>query len=102
MVARKRGRIVLTGNMNRFRDGRDRNEVKPREGDVGIVVCGDENWVDGVVVVIAGCPSEADAAENAVCNVLKRNEIEKLNEGKLLKYIVWEDGRLFCKAKKRK
>lgn len=28
-------------------------------------MCGDGDWVDDMVVIIIGCPSEADAAEVA-------------------------------------
>lgn len=63
---RKRGpKIVLMEDRNEYGDGGDWDETSPGRGDVGIGMCGDENWLGGVGVVVVGCSSEADAVEDA-------------------------------------
>lgn len=58
--------MVLTENVNEFRDGRNGDETKPGEQDAGTGMCGGGHWVYGETVVIVCCPPEADTVENAV------------------------------------
>lgn len=87
-MAQKGGQIVLKDNMNGPRDGGDKDEIEPDSGDVGIGVFGDKDWVRGVAVIIDGCPSKADAVEDAVDAFLWRNDIKELNEGTFVEDIV--------------
>lgn len=64
-------------------------------------MCGDAEWVRGVFVVTAGCPSKANAAGGAVDIILWRNDIENLNDDELLSDIIWGDGEMFCEGEER-
>lgn len=53
-----------------------------------------------MVVIIVGCPSEAEAVANAVDIDMWRDNIEKMNESELFGAAVWGDGRMLCKVEK--
>lgn len=80
-------------NMNGSKDVEDGVRAESHGGNVGIGVCRDWYWACDVVVVNAGCPSEAHAVEGANEVLLWRNDIKKLNEDKRVENIVWEDGK---------
>lgn len=61
--ARKEGGIVVTEEMSGSDDGGDGGEAEPGGGGVGIGVSGDGDRVGSVVVVMVGCPPEANAVE---------------------------------------
>lgn len=61
-------------------DGGDRDEAESQGEDVGIGLCGEEDWPRRVFVIIVGCPFETNAVERAADIVLYRNDIEKLVE----------------------
>lgn len=69
-VVRKGGGVALMEDMSGSEDRGDKDKAEQREGDAGIVVCGDGVLVGGVVGVIIGCPSRAIAVEGAVETVL--------------------------------
>lgn len=101
MWRKRGGGIVLTEDLSRSQNGGGEDEGEPAAGDVRIGVCEDRDRVGGVVVVIVGCLSGADAFEDAVNIILWRTDIEELNEGDLLPDIGWEDGGMLYEAKKR-
>lgn len=90
---RREGRrgAVLTEDLNGTKDGGYGDETKLRRDVAGLRVCGDRNWIGCAVVVIVGCPREADAVEGAVGIVLGRKDFEKLDEGKLFGDVVCGD-----------
>lgn len=53
-------------NTNGLEDERNGDEAEPGRGDVGIGVCGYENWDSDAVLIIFGCSSKADAAKSVV------------------------------------
>lgn len=97
-MGKRGGGIVFEKDANKLGDGRDEDEAKPEGGDVRVGICGDKDRLRGVVVVIGGRPSEADAAESAFVIVFWRDEIEELDEGKLLKDTDSKDGEMLCDA----
>lgn len=64
-------------------------------------MCEYENWVCSAAFVSFGCSSEPDAVEGAVNSVLKRIDIEELNEGNIFGDIVWRNGGLSCEVERR-
>lgn len=62
--------IVLTEDVNGSKNGEERDETGVRREGVGIGMCGDGDWVLGVVAVIVGRPSEAHVLEGEVEFVL--------------------------------
>lgn len=88
-------------SLNRSQDGKDRNETDTRREDVELEVCEIGDWADGVVVAIVGCPFERDAPKGAVDFFLRRSDIDELNEGQVLKGVVYRDGGTLCEAEKR-
>lgn len=85
------GGTVSAQDTNESDDGRDADDAKPGEEDVGAGKRRDRDGARGVVVVNVACPFEANAVEGAVCIALRRNGIEQLNECTLLRDIVWKD-----------
>lgn len=61
-------------------DGEDGDEAKTGRRKVEIGMCGDGDCVRGVVLVVVGCPSEADVADGAVDVVLWKDDITELTE----------------------
>lgn len=59
---------------------------------------GNGDWIDGLFVVIVGCPSEADAVEGAFDIVPWKTDIKELNDGSHFGDIVLEVGRVLCEA----
>lgn len=84
----KRSKIVFMEDVRGSEDGAQEDEAEPGEGAVGVGVCGDRDCAGGVVEIIVGWLSEADAAGVAVDAVLRKNDIDELNEAKLLGNVV--------------
>lgn len=61
---------VLTEDMNGSKEGKDEDGAERRAEKVGIVTFEDGAWVGSVIVVIVGCPSQADAVKDAVGTAL--------------------------------
>lgn len=89
---------VLTDKLNRSENVKDQNEAESKRGDVGVEACGNGDWVDDVVVVSDGCPSEANAVDGAVKAILRRSDINDLNEEKFLEDNVWGNGGMWCEV----
>lgn len=81
-------RTDLTEDLSESTDGKDENEDEPGDGDFGIGVCSDGDWVGYVVVGVFGCPSEANAVQEAVKSAFRRNKIGESNLGELLEHII--------------
>lgn len=63
-------------------------------------MCGNGFRFGSVLPEIAGCPSEADAAEGAVVIGFRRSDAEELDEADLLGNIVRRDEGIMCESKK--
>lgn len=81
-------------------DGEDESEAEPEESVAGVSLFEDRDCVCGMVVVIAGCGSDASAAEGAVSVVFCSSENEELNGEDFFHDIV--SAKMLCKAEEVK